>query len=90
MRKSKQSAAEIEQLELAESQRRGKRNKVFKSLVPERDRGWVRLSNGSVFQWPVTAPLEELVPRQHVPEGHFMLDGKLYDYDEFLRYARWV
>jgi hypothetical protein len=89
MRKSKLSASEIEAQQLAEHQERSGRRDGF-SMMTIRDRGWVRLSNGSVFEWPVERELGEGEARTHVPEGTFILDGKLYDVDEFRKWQRWA
>ena len=97
MRKSKQSAAEIEQAELEDNNRKVNRKAGF-SLMDIRDRGWVRLPNlagGSVLMsWHVKTPLKELECRQVVPDNEFILnvDGKVIalDAEEFRKWLRWV
>ena len=86
MRQSKLKAKELEEDEFRHSQNR----KHGYSMAQIRDRGWVRFSNGSVMEWHVNRPLEEYEARKVVPEGHFFLDGKLYDSDEFRKWERWV
>lgn len=86
MRKSSLKALELEE---EESNQRQSRNNGL-SLMSVRDRGWAKLSNGSVMEWSVDSPLQELVPRRQIPVGHFYLDGKLFDVDEFRKYERWV
>lgn len=93
MRKSKISASDMEARELSEYNRRHKRDRAFDTMKI-RDRGWVRLSNGVILHWPVTNPPEELVPRQVVPEGTFMLSigdqTAVFDLDEFRMWLRWA
>lgn len=86
MRKSKQEALEIE---MAEAKRRSDRKNGY-SLMEIRDRGWVRFENGSVMEWPVDRELLVGEARRHIPKGHFFLDGKMFDVDEFRKYERWV
>lgn len=85
MRKSKEKALEVEQ---AEFQRRENRNNGL-SLAAIRDRGWVKLTNGSILEWHIDRPFYDGEVRTHVPEGMFMLDRKLFDVDEFRKFLRW-
>lgn len=89
MRRSKLKAAEIEAQELADNQRKQNRRNGM-SLMPERDQGWGKLSNGQVIEWPVDAPLQELVPRRVIPNGQVVIDEIFYDVDELRRYLRWA
>lgn len=93
MRKSKISASDMEKRDLLEYERSHKRNRVYKELIPEKDKGWVRLSNGVVFLWHTDRELAEGELRDHVPSGSFVLaiDSKKYafDLDEFRKWLRW-
>lgn len=89
MRKSKRSAAEIEAEELTDYKRRSKRNQVFKTLVPERDRGWGRLKDYNkgqevIIDWTT----------DKFPDNMFglKLGGKLVvlDAEELRRFLRWI
>lgn len=91
MRKTTLNDQEV--TEVDEYKRRDRRNNAF-GLMRTRDRGWVRLKNGAIFEWPTDRSLEEGEVRTHVPKGHFLLtiNGKttLFDADEFGMYTRWV
>lgn len=94
MRKSQLTATEIQAAEEAQDNRRSSRRNGF-SMMPERDRGWRRLKNGTVILWHVPEEKrEEWVVYQHVPEGHFALDinGKIYGFelDDFQKGLRWA
>lgn len=86
MRQSKQKALEIEQAEHDSKQNRS--NGL--SLAEIRDRGWSKLSNGIMMEWHIDRPMEEGEVRRNIPEGFFVLDGKVYELDEFNRFLRWA
>ena len=89
MRRSKLRAQELEEAELAEHNRQQSRKDGL-SMVEVRDRGWVRLSNGSVLEWPVDRELREGEARSRISRGSFKLNGRLYDSDEFRKWERWA
>lgn len=97
MRKSKQSAAEIEQYEREEAGRVASRKKGF-SMMEIRDRGNTTLRNlqgGSVtMHWHVDRELEEGEARRSVPDNIFVLEQNgvtiALDAEEFRKYLRWV
>jgi hypothetical protein len=85
LRKSKMSALELEEQEL----RKESRKKGY-SMMDIRDRGWAKLSNGSIIEWSVDRPLAEGEVRRRIEKGTVILDEKLYDVDELLRWLRWA
>lgn len=91
--RTKQSAAEIEELELAENNRRQTRKSGF-SLMSVRDRGWIKLNNGVVLEWPVDRELLDGEVRSFIPKGYFgMVTGDkkiIFDAEEFKKYLRWA
>jgi len=88
MRQSKLTADEIQAAEKAADERRRSRDNGF-SLMSIRDRGWVRLETGQILEWHTDRPLYEGEARQHVPEGHIMIDAQLFNVDEFQKFLRW-
>lgn len=95
MRKSHLSASEIEAEELEEYNRKRTRKRGY-SMMSVRDRGYSILNNGVKIVWPVAGEWSEeqggiqTKSGTGVPTGHFKLDGKLYDADDFRRFLRWV
>lgn len=94
MRKSNLTADDIWAAEKAADDRKRTR-KTGLDMIPIRDQGATRLSNGVLFGWSV--PMDKREPGvayPHVPEGHFVLeiDGKrhLFNADEFAKWTRWV
>lgn len=89
MRKSQRKAAEIEAEELTDFRRRSKRNRVYREIVPERERGWGRLKDYNKG----TEVIMDWTPEKF-PDNHFgiKLAGKLVvlDAEELRRYLRWV
>jgi hypothetical protein len=90
MRKAPKSEQEIAEIEAAERQ---DRRKGGFGLMAIRDRGWGRMSNGTVMVWHVDRE-DDGTLRHDVPDDHFMLiiDGKekMFEAEEFRRWLRWV
>jgi hypothetical protein len=86
---TKLTAADIEQAEQAQANRKQKRNYAFRAMH-DRDRGWARLSNGVIIEWHTNTPLEEYVPRKRIQPGTILLDGKHYDVEEVRKWLRWA
>ena len=89
MRKSQRKAAEIETEELTEFKRRSKRDRVYKEVLPERERGWGRLRDyrdgkDIIIEW---------FPGKY-RGNHFGLEVDkeliVLDAEEVRRYLRWV
>ena len=91
------SAQEI--TEMDEMKQKDTRNKGLK-LMPVRDRGWMRLSNGAIVYWhhparetEQTADGISFIIKPKVPDNHFGIEveGKLtiFDAEELRRYLRW-
>ncbi len=87
MRKSRLSQEEV--AELDEFKRRDTRNSGY-NLMSVRDRGWSRLSNGSLLQWHTDSPLRECEARQSVYNGDLLIDGKAFTAEELMKYLRWA
>lgn len=94
MRRSKLKAEEIEQLDRAEDDRRRSRKNGY-SLMEDRDRGGMRLSNGAIIEWHV--PKERRtdgVCYSGIESGNFILniEGQkaVFSADEFRKWVRWV
>lgn len=86
MRKSRLSQEEV--AELDEINRQDTRNSGF-NLMSTRDRGGTMLSNGVVVEWHVDRPLKEGEARTRIYPGDFIIDGKVYDSEELMKYLRW-
>jgi len=86
MRKTKLSQEEIAELDATKA--REARNAGLK-LLPVRDRGWAKLSNGLSVHWNTKYANPVLVP-----DGDFgiMVNGKVYRFDaeELRKYLRWA
>lgn len=90
---TKLTAADIQQAEQAQANRKQKRSQAFR-VMHDRDRGWHRLSNGALIEWHTNTPLEEYVPKTRIEPGTFLLtiEGKraVFDVEEFRKWLRWV
>ena len=88
MRKSKQSAAQLEEMALAEDRRRTKRNGAFQ-VMKIRDRGWVVLRDikGSevIMIWGTPELDAANCFKLRVHGKEVVLDA-----EEFRRFLRWV
>lgn len=86
MKKSTLSQQEIAELDATKA--REARNGGLK-LLPVRDRGWARMSNGLSVHWNTKYANPALVP-----PGDFgiMIEGKVYRFDaeELQRFVRWA
>lgn len=92
-RQSKIKAEDALAAELAANERREKRQTGF-DMMPIRDRGYKRLSNGVTILWPTDRKPRDGEAITRVPDGNFVLivDGKgiLFDTDEFRQQLRWA
>lgn len=97
-RQSKIKSEDALAAELASNDRKEKRQTGF-DMMHERDKGYERLSNGTVFAWHVDPKLQERYLRpgelkKNIPEDSFVLvvDGKeiLFNTDEFRQSLRWA
>lgn len=93
MKKTTLSAQEI--AELDEINQRVARDAGLK-LMPVRDRGYARMSNGTIALWHGKPWVNEVgvVNGQDVPPGTFgiRIEGKnyLFDAEELRKYLRWA
>lgn len=92
-RQSKIKAEDALAAELAANDRKEKRKTGF-DMMPIRDRGYKRLSNGVTILWPTDRELEDGETITRVPDGKFVLivDGEYipFDTDEFRQQLRWA
>lgn len=90
MQKSKMTTDEILAAEKAVDDRKQSRAQGFQ-MMDVRDQGTAVLSNGVRIEWHVPKDRrEDYVGYSGVPNGMFLLDGKVYDGEEFRRWLRWV
>ena len=89
MRKSQRKAAEIEAEELTEFKRRSKRDRVYKEVLPERERGWGRLID---YDKGRDVRMEWFTDRFPGNKFGLRIGGQLLvlDAEEVRRYLRWV
>lgn len=87
MRKSSLSAQESNELD--EINRQETRKTGF-TLMEIRDRGWARLSNGSLLQWHTDRPPREYEARQSIRNGDILIDGKPFNAEDLMKYLRWA
>lgn len=91
MRKSTLDPQEV--LERDEFERTQYR-KAGLDLMPVRDKGAAKLSNGVIIAWHTDRPLDDGEARGYVPDGHFTLTMNnrtlLFNVEEFNKYTRWA
>lgn len=93
MRKAKLTSDEILAAEKAADDKQQTRKTGF-AKMSERDRGWVRLSNGVIMEWHVARPLVEFEARKNVPDGKVILridkEDMVFDAEELKKWLRWA